>query len=344
MYDIEDEVDWSDGTLASPPPLTMGPSLQSPAAYATDQANDFQLASQTKSPGLHVHLRKIYPHSRWLVETDLSENVIDGKSSTSTAVPQDPFILASNSTQRPPLSHEDVSRFALYQANQKTYEALFLRTYVSQALDPQKLDLQNSLTDNPGLLPALRDYLKTVTHNVNSLTDKMIWNAHFKCVNFLAAGRDIGLPFVNVDGLKADTFEGFGPGNPYPVVDLMNQSWHLTDCRLNMVQYCGEDYPIEHEGKGRSPFDELQETRRELSHCPPNSGMPPGRIIQYPLGQITNGNAVPKAAVVGENDMEAKPLAPVPQSRRRAPNRKTDQNKYASVKKRKFSWIMKSLY
>jgi hypothetical protein len=271
-------------------------------------------------------------------ETNFAENIIGGHPAASTAAPPIPPRIAIEKNRPTQPSPEDISRFALYQANQKTYEAMFLKTFIAHALHSKTLDLHNSLADKPGVRANLENYLQSVTENVNDLTDKMIWNAHFKSLNFLARSGDTSLPFVNLDRFKQDLFDGFGPQRTYPVADKMNQSWHRTNSRLNMVQYSAEDYPIEAKnGKGRSPFDEHQEALRALSQSTPNNGMPKGRVFEFPSGHSNGNNYLEDAGVLAKNGNASKALLGVHQVRLRDSNPRVGRKKPSTLIKRKSS-------
>jgi hypothetical protein len=132
------------------------------------------------------------------------------------------------------------------------------------ALHPKTLKLE-TYPDNPSeVMNSLLQYFQAVSDCINEITDKMIWNAHFKSVNFLA-GKKKSMPYLNVDSLKRDLFHEFGPDNVFSVAAKMNQSWHRVCTKSAMVRYSEKDYPMSQQNERKySPFVEIEEASRTL--------------------------------------------------------------------------------
>lgn len=284
-YEEEDEVDWSDGSLDhSLPPTSNSISLFDRTSASKPTINDSSL-----QPGATVHEQKIIPPQPSLplsipVATQNSkspsqhpENVSVGRSTGWIGVRETPVRNRGRSNRRQP-SKDELSKFALYQANQKTYEAVFLKAFVTHALHPDRLNLNECLGDNPDKLSKIKDYLQAVSSNVSQVTNKMIWNAHFKSINFLSKDGQGGFPFFNVDSFKEGLFHDFGPENSFPVVQKMNQSWHRSYNASSMIQQSVANYAI---GIHRSPFEDVEEaTSQKLFNT---KGLPAGRVIKPPM-------------------------------------------------------------
>lgn len=179
---------------------------------------------------------------------------------------------------------ETLSDFALYQANQKTYEAAFLKTFVTHALNPDTVNLPSFLNDNPEAMEKIEAYLGAVASNVKQITNKMIWNAHFKCVNVLTNTGNKSVPFLDIDRFKQDLFRDFGPNNVSTVVGKMNQSWHRAYSRSAMVRYCAEDYPlVQGDAKQRSPIAEVEEAANTVINRQSTANeLAKGRVFKLP--------------------------------------------------------------
>lgn len=83
------------------------------------------------------------PHKQWA----FSSEELDSRGSTAQPInfpyesghtPLQYSQLGNHSRQRKP-TKEDYANFVLYQASQKTYEAVFLKTFVNHALQPDQL-------------------------------------------------------------------------------------------------------------------------------------------------------------------------------------------------------------
>ncbi|KAH7139000.1 hypothetical protein B0J11DRAFT_588655, partial [Dendryphion nanum] len=148
----------------------------------------------------------------------------------------------------------DVTNFALYQANQRTYEAAFLKNFIAHALHP---DVIHQRFGNQSREPtSIARYLQSVTNNIKEIMDRIIRNTHIKCVYFLAVEDAQSLPFINVHHLKEDLFSDFGPQNLISVAPRLNQAWHRVHNLSDMVSYSTTDYP---QTNRRLPFAEVEE-------------------------------------------------------------------------------------
>jgi hypothetical protein len=166
-------------------------------------------------------------------------------------------------------SKDDYTNFALYQANQKVYEATLLKTFLAQALHPDRL--AQWFEDDADHRENLTMYLRSVLQNVNGMTNKMIYNAHSRTVNLLANdGRD-GVPFLDVHGINKRMFSDFCPDNAVSVVSRMNGSWHRATQELAMVRMSTKQYPV---GASSSPIEEIDEVADKLANA---STLPTGR-------------------------------------------------------------------
>ncbi|PVI06055.1 hypothetical protein DM02DRAFT_623374 [Periconia macrospinosa] len=173
---------------------------------------------------------------------------------------------------------EDYSHFALYQASQKTYEAVFLKSFISHALHPRQIQACFEGSDDPEYLER---YLQSVTTNVNQIVTKMIWNAHSRTANLLANEEKESVYFWDFQRFDKRIFRNFTPDNPILVVHKLEQSWHRISEHPPMIRYSTKDYPV---GKNASPIEELDEVAETLfRHRDLNSNLATGRPVKPPL-------------------------------------------------------------
>jgi hypothetical protein len=283
-YEAEDEVDWSDGSLdnghlPASDNLLLPDAVLAPKALDDSSRQPDVTMSETRIsfPETSHHL-SIAPATQHPKSSSQRQKTTNGRSSMRTISAQ--ASLSKNgrrSTQHQP-NQDELSKFVLYQANQKIYEAMVVKTFVAYALHPDRLDLKESLGDNSDALAKIEGYLKDVLNNVSQLTNKMIWNAHFKTTNFLARPGQIGLPFINVDNFKDSIFNNLDSKNKTLVVQQMNQSWHRSYNTSGMVQHSAANYPI---GTHYSPFEDIREaTARNLLV---NKELTTGRVVKPPM-------------------------------------------------------------
>lgn len=188
-------------------------------------------------------------------------------------------------------SEQDYAHFALYQANQKAYEATFLKHFVNHALHPSQIE--QCLQDSIDVRESLQKYIASVSANIKAITNKMIWNAHCRTVNLLAnAGKD-GAPFWDVCAFDRMLFADFSPSNAGSGALKMKESWHLTAPKPSMVRYTTKDYPI---GQHISPFEEIDEVADTLFCCEAfGSSLPNGRVVKQPTKRKAKGQDLPGA-------------------------------------------------
>ncbi|KAF2473100.1 uncharacterized protein BDR25DRAFT_387217 [Lindgomyces ingoldianus] len=209
---------------------------------------------------------------------DTSQNV----KPTRSELPDTPVVMPQEDSGFPcrnDLKKDDLTTFIQYQANQKTYEAAFLKTFVTHALHPSRLNLMRCLPDKPEALEKIEGYLRAVSESVDEITTKIIQNAHLKSVNFLAKDGSKGLPFINIHRSKQDTFKDFGPDNIFPVAQKLKHSWHKAwPNRSTYVQYTAADYPV----STHSPFADIAAARKKFDGEPGCPELPHGHPVVWP--------------------------------------------------------------
>jgi hypothetical protein len=124
----------------------------------------------------------------------------------------------------------------------------------------------------------LRQYLQTISNNVNQIVAKMVWNAHSRTVNLLANDRKENAHFWDIHTFNKSLFDSFYPEDPLPVVHQMHESWHRAFNPPPMVRYTAKDYPI---GKHCSPFEEIDEVAETLFRDN-NKTLYTGRVVKPP--------------------------------------------------------------
>jgi hypothetical protein len=190
-------------------------------------------------------------------------------------------------------SEQDYAHFALYQANQRAYEATFLKHFVNHALHPSQIE--QCLQDGIDLHANVQKYIAAVSANVNSIANKMIWNAHCRTVNLLANAGNDGAPFWDVAAFDRALFADFSPSNATLVSHKMRESWHLSALKPPMVRYTTRDYPIGHHS---SPFEEIDEVADTLfSREAFGDSMPTGRAVKQPTKRKAKGQGLPGASI-----------------------------------------------
>ncbi|KAF2444742.1 hypothetical protein P171DRAFT_281864 [Karstenula rhodostoma CBS 690.94] len=150
-------------------------------------------------------------------------------------------------------SREDYSNFVLYQASQRVYEVTFLKNFVAHALHPNQIDACLSAQDSR---EGVRQYLRSIADNVNKLATKIIWNTHLRTVRFMANDDKETTPFWDFRQFDDQFFANFSPGNAFPILGLMNQSWHRAFSHPSMVRYSARQYQV---GPDASPFEEIDD-------------------------------------------------------------------------------------
>jgi hypothetical protein len=203
--------------------------------------------------------------------------------------------------------------FALYQANQKAYEATLLKNFLVHALHPERV--AECFTAESEHYEDVAPYLRSVLQNVKSMADKMIWNAHCRAVNLLANDGKDGAPFLDVQQLSQNMFSDFCPDNPVLVVDRVNESWHRAFSKPAMVRMSTKQYQI---GTNSSPLEEIDDIVDKVFNKAFVHDLPTGRATK-PLNKRTGkGRGLPGAILrekprdLSRGNWLAFPLAEVP--------------------------------
>lgn len=190
-------------------------------------------------------------------------------------------------------SEQDLVHAALYQANQKAYEATFLKHFVNHALHASQIE--QCFQDGTDVRSNVQKYITSVSANVNGITNKIIWNAHCRAVNLFANASKDGAPFWDTSSFNRSVFADFNPGNATLVAHKMNEWWHRTAPRPPMVRYTTKDYPIGHHS---SSFEEIDEVARTLfSREAFSISGPTGRTVKQPAKRKAKGRGLPGASI-----------------------------------------------
>lgn len=157
------------------------------------------------------------------------------------------------------------------------------------------MQIETCFRDTADVHASVQKYVAAVSANLNSLTNKMVWNAHCRATNLLFnAGNDVA-PFWDVYRFDLSIFEEFSPANTVPVARKMNESWHRMVPEPIMVRYTKRDYPIGHHS---SPFEEIDEVAGTLFS---NEGLgellPLGRPVEPPSARKSKGRGLSGAKV-----------------------------------------------
>lgn len=163
--------------------------------------------------------------------------------------------------------------FALYQANQKAYEATFFKNFVAHALHPDRFSEMSM--SQPETCADFVPYLQSVVRNARDIADKMVWNAHARAVHLLANDGKDGSPFLDLRQINQHMFSDFRHDNPVSVVNRMNESWYRAFSNPAMVRMSTKQYPI---GLNSSPLEEIDEIANRLfNDAAFTSALPSGR-------------------------------------------------------------------
>ncbi|KAJ8106524.1 hypothetical protein OPT61_g9477 [Boeremia exigua] len=296
-YEIEDEVDWSDGTLDEPP-----------RSISTGVSGD----SGYVSPDFHEDDGLDY-----LFEDQEEDEYTAALGTALPPVTSRPAVtraqrarIGVHLNRRQPCE-QDFAHFALYQANQKAYEATFLKHFANHVLHPSQID--RCFLEGNDAYSSIQKYAACLSTNINAITNKMVWNAHCRAVNLLGNAGKEGAPFWDINSFDRDVFAEFDFNNPTPVVHRMNESWHRTAPKPPMVRYTTTDYPV---GQHCSPFEEIDEVADTLFNPEAFGGsLPAGRIVRRPTSRKGKGEGLPGASVRDSsmstrNDNWLAPLVP----------------------------------
>jgi hypothetical protein len=283
-YEVEDEVDWSDGSLDDGRLPSSDNLLLSDAGHAPKQLDESNLQPDVTMSEARIGSPRNSRRLRMASATQHPKpslqrlKTTNGQSSMRNISAQASLSKNGRRITQHQLNKDKLSKFVLYQANQKIYEAMFIKTFVAYALHPDRLDLMKSLGDNSDALAKIEGYLRDVSNNVNQLTNKMIWNAHFKTTNFLARPGQDSFPFININSFKDGIFNNPDYKNNTLIVQKMNQSWHRSYNTSGMVQHAAANYPT---GTHYSPFEDIQEATAQKLLI--GKGLTAGRVVKPPM-------------------------------------------------------------
>ncbi|KAF2828790.1 hypothetical protein CC86DRAFT_319856 [Ophiobolus disseminans] len=260
---VEDEVDWSDSPLNPVSPEHSdphaGPSHTS-AFHQTDTSDLF--ISETAEDNV-LPVGSPLPFT---FELDQHDQHVPSRAQRAQ--------LGIHLNRRQP-SKADYTNFALYQANQKVYEATFFKSFLAHALHPERL--ADSLAHDMDGDASLTSYLKSVLRNANGIADKMIRNAHSRTVNLLANDGKDGVPFLDVHKFNRNMFSDFCSDDPISVVGRLNESWHRASLEPAMVRMSTKQYPI---GSNTSPLEEIDEIADRVFNNKNFGNLPTGRATR----------------------------------------------------------------
>jgi hypothetical protein len=165
--------------------------------------------------------------------------------------------------------------FALYQANQKAYEATLLKNFFAHALHPGRI--AECFDTHLRSSEEAAAYFQSVLQNAKGMADKMIWNAHSRAVNLLANDGKDGAPFLDVQQLGQRMFSDFCPDNLVSVVGRVNESWHRAFSEPAMVRMSTKQYPI---GSNSSPLKEIDDIAGRVFNNKALTDLPTGRATK----------------------------------------------------------------
>ncbi|OSS54346.1 hypothetical protein B5807_00560 [Epicoccum nigrum] len=281
----EDEVDWSDGTIDDPPDASNPrsgdsgynsvPSLRDPPYSSTPHSGDSDNSSSPhREGGLSLFVE---PHESDEYTVPNGTPLSSAVSIPSTTRVQRARIGVHLNRRRP--STQDYRHFALYQANQKAYEATFLKEFVKHAFAPSQL--KKCVEYGAAVHPNVLKYISSVSTAIGAITNKMTWNAHSRVVNLLTnAGQD-SAPFWDVTSLDRSIFGEFDLDKPSLVARRMDASWHRSDSSPSMVTYASKDYPVSQYGSVIEDIDDVSSTLFDKKAY--GSSLPAGRPIKHPV-------------------------------------------------------------
>jgi hypothetical protein len=193
-------------------------------------------------------------------------------------------------------SKADYVNYVLYQASQKAYEATFLNSFVAHALHPDRI--AQCSDDASSGRQNIAEYMKSISHEVNGITKKMIWNAHCRTVHLLAGDGMDGAPFLDVHNFDTIPFSSYGPDNLFPVADRINGSWHRISPHPVMVRYSTKEYQL---GYQTGPLEDLDDVAQTLFRKENFArALPAGRAIKPSSTKKRKGQNMPGAAIRDE--------------------------------------------
>ncbi|KAJ4305031.1 hypothetical protein N0V90_000560 [Kalmusia sp. IMI 367209] len=280
---MEDEVDWSDSPLGPETPV------QEATFHELPLNLDLGLSAYQEHPSFNYA-----DHEQWNLPSGdpLSPHLDqDAGLRPSVSRAQRSKIRVHLNRRKP--TREDYSNFVLYQGSQKVYEAVFLKTFLNHALNPNQLE--TCLPGDLGCYENVQQYLKSVLSDVNLIVNKMIWNTHSRTINLMAHDEREVTPFWDFHQFDKRLFNNFSSGNSTPAVQMMNESWHRAFSPPLMVGYTGRQYPV---SLHSSPFEEIDEVTEALFKG--RSAAPTAahdRVARAPYARKNKGRHLPGAAL-----------------------------------------------
>ncbi|KAF2133546.1 hypothetical protein P153DRAFT_282570 [Dothidotthia symphoricarpi CBS 119687] len=290
-FEDEDQVDWSDGTLDPPSPKSLDAAPDSTHHNLVAKQDDNDNGSPTYGAMEQFFIPCGLPLTPALINHDHVQ---------STGSRAQRARIGVHLNRREP-SKEDYANFALYQANQKAYEAAFVKNFLAHALHPDKIKECFKALD---FEEEVESYMALVAANVNYITNKMIWNAHHRAVNLLVNDGKEGAPFLDMNTFDKSVFAYFGPRSTLPAASKMNESWHRADAQPAMVWFTPKEYPISHHN---SPFEDIDDVAHTLllNESSGNS-LPTGRATRLPTTKKRRSQRMSGAAIRDEQRVSSR--------------------------------------
>ncbi|KAI4662609.1 uncharacterized protein J4E88_010878 [Alternaria novae-zelandiae] len=282
VYADEDEIDWSDGSFGAPPRILID---------ATPQSTHHNPTADAYEEEDSLFVSEAYDQHR--IPSSLTLQAAPSNSNDNLQNPtRVQRARAGVHLNRRIPSKADYINYVLYQASQKTYEATFLNNFIAHALHPDRL-AQCSEDANSGR-QSIAEYMKSVSHEVNSITKKMIWNGHCRTVHLLAGDGMDGAPFLDPHALDIKPFSKYGPGNLFPVADRINVSWHRTSSHPTMVRYSTKEYELGYQAGPLEDLDAVSQTLFRKENF--SMTLPVGRAVKLSTSKKRKGQNMPGAA------------------------------------------------
>ncbi|KAF2852753.1 hypothetical protein T440DRAFT_497285 [Plenodomus tracheiphilus IPT5] len=316
-YATEDEIDWSDGTLHTPAPAYHEPdtAYMYPSAAPVDDekcqsatpADDEKYDSLFESDGAEqpsfVELARL--HTGLPLELTAS-NENSQKSST-------PYVFDAGDsprTDRRIPSKRDYMEFALYQGNQKAYEATLLKQFIAHALHPDQI---NKCFDGKGDPRGKVDrYMALISRNVDKIANKMVWNAHHRVISMFADEGKESASFLHVHELTGGVFADFGPGSTSRPARKLSESWHRDFPEPVMLRLSTAEYPL---GRHSHPLEDIDDLAKTLANYEASSeAVPVSCIVPAPPKKRKQTIANPTSPPRGISQVPEAP-APMPRTK-----------------------------
>ncbi|KAH6872139.1 hypothetical protein BKA58DRAFT_381416 [Alternaria rosae] len=282
VYADEDEIDWSDGSFGAPSRIPIDATPSSFNHYPIMDAHEDEDS---------LFVSETYDQHRIPRGLTLEAPPSNGNDTLQNPTRVQRARAGVHLNRRIP-SKADYVNYVLYQASQKAYEATFLNRFVAHALHPDRL-AQCSEDETSGR-QSIAEYMKSVSHEVNSITKKMIWNGHCRTVHLLAGDSMDGAPFLDLHTLDIKPFSKYGPSNLFPVADRVNVSWHRTSSHPAMVRYSTKEYELGYQAGPLEDLDDVSQTLFRKENF--SATLPIGRAVKLSTSKKRRGQNMPGAA------------------------------------------------